>query len=386
MKLLSVLKLQNSIIARYLILNVLAILFAVLLVIGLVIFGNQLVLVIKDSLEAGIPLTDLLPLISFNMLRDIPLILSLSLFLSIIIAINRLYKNSEAIVMNSMGIGDKSFMLFIQPIVIVIFIIILYLTTVTIPWAKAQRSAIMDRTENASEFSFIKQGEFQEFKDGEIVFYASKVSNEDRSDIQQMEDIFIYSQDNKENAITLASQAQKYTDKETNNVYLRLIDGKRYYGFPSDKEQKILQFDLYDLLIIEGDKLNSSYMYSEIDGMSTFDLLRADGIREFSELQWRLSQPISVLILSLLAVLLGKSSPRGGKNIGLLVGVTIFVLYNQAIHLAKSSLERGETPLIFGLWWVHLVLLILILVFYLYRHRKLAYYVDKITHHFFSKG
>jgi hypothetical protein len=44
-----------------------------------------------------------------------------------------------------------------------------------VPWSKQQRSMIMDRTENASEFSFIKQGEFQEFKDGEIVFTPLKL-------------------------------------------------------------------------------------------------------------------------------------------------------------------------------------------------------------------
>ncbi len=142
MNFLSVLKLQNSTIAKYFMRNVLTLLFAVFIVIGLIVFGNQLVLVVKDSLEAGIPLEDLIPVVGFNMLRDIPLILSLSLFLAIIIAVNRLYKSSEAIVMNSMGVGDKSFMLFVQPIVIVIFLIILYLTNAVIPWSKAQKNQI----------------------------------------------------------------------------------------------------------------------------------------------------------------------------------------------------------------------------------------------------
>ena len=115
------LKLQNSILAKYLIRNVLMMTAAVFLVIGLVIFGNQLVLVIKESLEEGIPIADLLPLVSFKMIRDIPLILSLSLFLAIIIAISKSYKDSEAVVMNSLGIGDKHLMVFIQPVVIMIF-------------------------------------------------------------------------------------------------------------------------------------------------------------------------------------------------------------------------------------------------------------------------
>ncbi|HAP92457.1 MAG TPA: LPS export ABC transporter permease LptF, partial [Gammaproteobacteria bacterium] len=60
----------------------------VFIVIGLVVFGNQLVLVIKESLRQGIPVVDLLPLIGFKMIRDIPLILSLSLFLAIILSVS----------------------------------------------------------------------------------------------------------------------------------------------------------------------------------------------------------------------------------------------------------------------------------------------------------
>ena len=48
------------------------------------------------------------------MVRDIPLIVSLSLFLAIILTITQLYKNSEAVVMNSVGLSNKDFFLIIQ--------------------------------------------------------------------------------------------------------------------------------------------------------------------------------------------------------------------------------------------------------------------------------
>jgi Predicted permeases len=98
-----------------------------------------MVLVINESLKEGIPVSDLLPLIGFKMIRDIPLILSLSLFLAIILSVSRLYKDSEAIVMNSIGLGDRQFMLFIQPIAVTIFIFILFLTTYAIPWSKSTK-------------------------------------------------------------------------------------------------------------------------------------------------------------------------------------------------------------------------------------------------------
>jgi lipopolysaccharide export system permease protein len=371
------LKLQNSILAKYLIRNVLIITAAVFIVLGLVIFGNQLVSVIKESLEKGIPIADLLPLVGFKMIRDVPLILSLSLFLAIILAISKSYKDSEAVVMNSLGIGDKHLMVFIQPVVIVIFIFILFLTTIAVPWSKQQRSMIMDRSENSSKFSFIKEGEFQEFKDGDIVFYASKVKNIDGESTQDMEEIFIYTLADNQPIITLAAQAQKYTDINTKSVYLRLKNGTRYHGFPSEMNKKILNFDQYDLQIINGEKRQSTNIETKTESKPTLDIIFSSDTREIAEWQWRLSQPISVLILSIFAILLGKTSPRGGKNLGVLAGVIVFIIYNNALLIAKSSLERGDTLPIIGLWWVHLLVLLIIFVFYAYRHGKLSQLIKK---------
>ncbi|RUM84171.1 MAG: LPS export ABC transporter permease LptF, partial [Candidatus Thioglobus sp.] len=261
----------------------------------------------------------------------------------------------------------------------------LFLTTVAVPWSKQQRSMIMDRTENASEFSFIKQGEFQEFKDGEIVFYASKVEDSDQGSDQAMEEIFIYALAGSEPVITLAKQAQKYTDATTNSVYLRLKEGTRYHGFPGETNKKILNFDLYDLQIIDGEVQRSASNYSKVEGQRTLDLLGSNDLKATAELQWRLSQPLSVLILSILGILLGKASPRGGKNLGVLIGTVIFILYNNALLIAKSTLERGDSIPIVGLWWVHALMLLFILIFYFYRHGKFTHYLDKIVEKFSHK-
>lgn len=379
MKFSSIFKPNNTLLAKYLMRNVLVLLAAVFIVISLVVFGNQLVLVIKESLKQGIPVVDLLPLIGFKMIRDVPLILSLSLFLAIILSVGALYKSSEAIVMNSLGLGDKHFMGFIKPIVFFLFVFVLFLTTVAVPWSKHQRSVIMDRTENASEFSFIKQGEFQEFKNGEIVFYASKVIASEKGDDQDMEDIFIYRSTGSETIITLAKQAQKYTDSITKSVYLRLTDGTRYHGLPGDDNKKILKFGLYDLQIIDGETEESIVSNTKTEGKNTIDLFYSNDLKEVAELQWRFSQPISILLLSALGVLLGKASPRGGKNLGMLIGVVVFILYYNALLIAKSTLEQGGSTPIVGLWWVHILLLLFIFIFYSYRHGKFSHYLAKIA-------
>ena len=378
-KLLSILKYQNSRIARYIRRNLVILFFAIFFIIGLFVFGNRIVLTVQESYEKGIPFQELIPLISFNMIRDVTLIITLSFFLAIILSISQLYKNSEAIVMNSMGLGDKHFIVFIQPTVLLTFIIITFLTIYAVPWAKQQKNIVEEETKNASEFSFITKGEFEEFKQGDIVFYASESKTLDTLGEQNLEEIFIYSTNEEKPMIVLASEARKYIDPRTNSTYLRLKDGIRYQGIPSDENISILNFELYDLEIISGELQKSLAIYTKIEGKSTVDLIKAGGSYANAELQWRLSQPITVLILSFFGIFLGKTSPRGGKGVNLLIGIIVFMLYNNGLLVAKRAIELGQINLLTGFLGVHLLVLMLLILLYQFRNGKIAKYIDKVS-------
>ena len=369
---------QNTIISRYLLRNLALFFLAITFVIGLLVFGNQFVLTVQESVEHGIPFAELMPLVGFNMLRDIPIILTLSFFLSIIITISQFYKNSEAVVMNSIGLGDKGFINIIQPIVIFLFLIVFFLTIFAVPWAKQHKSLAEDETINASEFSFISEGKFESFKDGEIVFYASDSSKLDSAGEQNMEEIFIYSSDNENPIIVFASEAKKYIDIKTKSTYLRLKDGVRYEGLPSNNNIKILDFEAYDLEIVSGEVIKSISNFSKIEEKNSVDLLVEGGLLANAEMQWRFSQPISILILSVFGVFLGKSSPRSGKGVNLIIGLVVFMLYNNGLLLAKTSIENGQLSPIIGMWAIHLFLIIFLIFFYQFREGKVTQFIDKI--------
>jgi len=366
-------------IAKYIMRNLVAYFCVITFIIGLVVFGNQFVLTVQESIDRGIPFQELMPLISFNMIRDVPVILVLSIFLAVIITISQLYKNSEAIVMNSIGLGDKAFLSVIKPLAIILFLFVLFLTAYAVPWAKQQKSAAEEETKNASEFSFITEGKFESFKKGDIVFYASDSTSIDVDGEQNMEEIFIYASENGNPVIVLASDAKKYIDPESKSIYLRLRDGVRYQGLPSSENIKILNFDSYDLEIVSGEVQKSIATFTEIEEKTTLDLLKQGGLLAIAELQWRLSLPLSILILVVFAVYLGKTSPRGGKGVNILIGIFVFMLYNNGLLVAKSSIENGLLSPIIGMWGIHLIAILFLMLLYQFRQGKIMYFIDKIT-------
>jgi lipopolysaccharide export system permease protein len=371
--------LQKSKIGQYLNLRIFGFFAAITFLIFMIVFGNQFILTVRESVERGIPFQELLPIISLNMLRDIPLIVTLSLFLSIILSISQLYKNSEAVVMNSIGLGRREFAVIIQPIVFLIFFIMIIFTAYIIPAAKYEKNIIENKAENSSEFSFITEGEFENFKNGEIVFFASNSKTIDDDLIQNMEEIFIYAFNNNVPIIIIASEAQKYLNSENKGTYLRLKDGIRYEGFPSSENKKILEFDLYDLEIISGEVKDAINISRTIESLKTQDLLSNGDNLSLAELQWRFSQPISLLILSFIGVFLGKTSPRSSKGLGLIFGVAIFIVYNNGLLLCKSAIENGGLNPFLGFFGIHFLIITVFLLIYKLTELNLYNFIDKMS-------
>ena len=370
---------QNTIISRYVLGSLLLYFLAIIFIISLLVFGNQFVLTAQESIEHGIPFKELIPLVGFNMLRDLPIIFSLSFFLSIIVTISQLYNSSEAVVMNSIGLNDKNFIHLIQPMILISFIIIFCLSMFVVPWAKVQKSYEEDKTLNASEFSFITEGKFESFKDGDIVFYASESNSVNTLGEQDMEEIFIYAGNNEKPIIVLASEATKYINSESKSIYLRLKDGFRYEGLPGSKNISILDFDQYDLEIVSGEVQKSIAIYSEIEEKTSIQLVIDGGVFAAAELQWRISQPISIFILSVFGVFLGKTTPRTGKGINLIIGLVVFLLYNNTLLIAKSSIESEQLSPLIGMWPIHLFLVVFLIFFYQYREGKITKFNYKIS-------
>ena len=156
-------------------------------------------------------------------------------------------------------------------------------------------------------------------------------------------------------------------------------------GITGKKNKNILNFESYNLEIISGevkDSLNSS---TEIEATKSIDLLAIGSNQAYAELQWRISQPISILLLTLIGILLGKTSPRNNKGLNILVGVGIFILYNQLLLFIKGSIANGLINPFIALVVPHLLILIFILLIYQLTDIRSYKYLDKISSFNFKK-
>src|SRR5690606_32767932 len=101
-------------------------------------------------------------------------------------------------------------------------------------------------------------------------------------------------------------------------------DGTRYEGVPGSRSFRILEFAEHGIPVrIEAD---DEYV-PPIETRPTEALLASDDPADAAELQWRISSPLSLLVLALLAVPLSRSSPREGRYSRIGVGLLLYIIY-----------------------------------------------------------
>jgi lipopolysaccharide export system permease protein len=102
---------------------------------------------------------------------------------------------------------------------------------------------------------------------------------------------------------------------------------------------------------------------TSLEAESTLALLESADREKRAELHWRIAVPVMCVVLTLLAVPLSRLRPREGRYARFLQAVLIYFVYSTMLSAAKVWIARGTVPEELGLWWVHVALIGLSLLY-----------------------
>jgi lipopolysaccharide export system permease protein len=331
---------------------------AVFLVLLVVVFTTQLIRFLGFAASGRIPADAVLILLGFSALGYLPVLLSGTLFGSVLLTVTRAYRDSEMVVWQSSGVGllgwFKPVLMYAAPIVVLVAVFSFYLT----PWAIGKTEEFRNQLENRDDVSAVSPGVFKESKNGERVFFVEKVS----SDLSQVANIFVHSVQSQRQGVMVAKRG--YTELADNgDRYLILLNGRRYEGTPGQADYRIVRFDRYAVRIEQNEA--KAYFPSQ-KSLSTEQLLQNPTPLNRSELTWRVGLPVSALILSFLALPLSAVNPRTGRFVNVLVAVFVYMIYSNLISIFQAWVAKGGINPMVGMWAVHVVM-VLLLALLLYR-------------------
>ncbi|MBX9587552.1 MAG: LPS export ABC transporter permease LptF [Gammaproteobacteria bacterium] len=344
------------IIVRYLnreIINTMLIITAILLAI---LICNQFVRYLGDAAMGRMTAKSVMQMMSIQVPLLAGFLLPLGFFLAVLISYGRLYTTNE---MTAFFCAGFSRFQLLGATLIGASITTLVVGALMM-WVEPQmtyyRERILAEAVAASPLQKMTSGRFQ-FIAGRYVVYAEKMSrNRD-----QLENVFAAEMPLKNHfstwGVMVAHSAKQVKDSATQQEFVEFQKGFRYQGNPGEQAFQLVAFDHYGVRL----PTPKIKVKRDEDYLSTVELWRERNTNRLAaaQLQWRFSMPLSVLLLTLIAVPLSRANPRQGRFAQLFPGIIIYIVYVDLLFVSRSWVEHGVVSTSIGLWWVHGMIFVL---------------------------
>ncbi|MBS1131374.1 MAG: permease YjgP/YjgQ [Proteobacteria bacterium] len=319
--------------------------------------STNLIRLLKEAAGGRIAPEAVASLLGFSALNFMPVLLSLTLFVSVLLSLSRVYRDSEMVVWFSSGLpltGWVSPVLrFAAPIVIAIAVVSGFLA----PWANSSSAEYREKLSARSELSQVSPGAFREVKKGQRVFFVEGVEG----DGSHVGNVFVASyQEGKLGVIMSDSGYQEASGNGDRFVVLE--HGRRYEVEPGTPAFKVMEFERYRARVEDGEPSPSDVSPK---GMPITRLVLEDSNPARGELLWRVGLPVSALVLCLLAIPLAYVNPRAGRSANMLIAILVYAIYNNLLSVSQAWVAQGKMSFWVGLWAAHVLMLLpLVLLFY----------------------
>lgn len=339
------------IISRYLAKEVFLTLISLTAILMLIFLSNQLVQYLNRAASGNIPGVIIMKLMMLEIPNLIGLLLPLGFYVSLLLAYGRLYADSEMIVLQASGYGPMQLLKHSLVMAGGLLVIVAMATLWASPYIAVERAKLLRSSGVQTLIKTIMPARFHAVNGDQQVFYVQSMNR----DHTEAEHLFLAKRtslsDQVKWDVLWADRAYAEVDPKNNEEYVVLLDGKEYQGVPGQADYQIAEFKTYKARLPHP----SVIIKDDIRTESTFNLwpMNYKNRAKAAELQWRLSVPLMVLTLTLVAVPLSRVSPRSGKFAKLLPAVLIYIVYANFMFIARNAIVSGKLPIWIGMWGLH---------------------------------
>ncbi len=312
-----------------------------------ILVSNQFARVLGQAAAGNLPRDAVFLLLGLSTLNYLTVLVPIGLFFAVMLALGRLYKDSEMTAISACGVGPRRLLRPLLLLAGVLAVLLAWLSLAVAPWAANEVHLLKRTAKQDAQIGGLEAGRFRSTGDGDAVFYAESIDDDGR-----LRNVFLQRQKGQVIELALAASGEQLTDPQTGVRSMVLYDGERYEGVPGTVEFQVVRFAEHGIPIRLPPPDTTT---DDPDVLSTRALLAKRDTASIAELQWRLSIPLSAIVLVLLALPLSRTSPRQGRYGKLALAVLVYILYSNFLGAARVWVEQGTVPTFIGLWWVHLL-------------------------------
>ncbi len=295
-----------------------------------------------------------------------PILLILTAFISILTVFSRYWRDSEMVIWLSCGLSLRRWiiplMTFVLPLTILTAVISLWAS----PWAEKRGEAFAQIIKQKQDISLIEEGIFRSLNSNTVYFVEHFDANEGIA-----KNIFVQHINPQTNQTAIISAKSGKIEYDDDKRILHLSNGYRYAKSAGTQNIEKVGFERADLIIAPHIKIVQ--LEQDRHMASIKELWNSTDPQWHAELMWRISMPLAVPILSLLALALSYYNPRNGRTYNIILAVLFFFIYQSGLTFMRARISSQHIDFWLGLLPVHIIMLIIAILWLYYRNDPIAF-------------
>jgi len=313
---------------------------------------TRLIRLLGQAAGGQIPTDAVIAFLGFFALGTLPVLLSLTMFISVLLTLTRSWRDSEMVIWFGSGLPLtawlKPVMLFALPLIAVIAALSLVIS----PWAAQMGAQYVTRLESRDDVSRVNPGVFGETGNKERVYFVESISG----DASTVQNVFVSSVQQQKSGVSMSRGGRTET-APNGDRFIVLEDGRRYEGAPGDEQYRVTEFQRYAARFETADNKEPQLSHKS---MTTAQLLATPTPVNLGEVVWRVGIPVSAAILVLLAIPMSFVNPRAGRSVNLLFALFTYIVYSNLLSVSQARVAQGRMEFGIGVWLVHAAMVALL--------------------------
>src|SRR5258708_10827651 len=247
----------------------------------------MLILMLGKAAVGDILPEAVLGMIAFGILTYLPVLLGIAVFIAVLLALTRSYRDSEMTVWFTSGLSLGAWVKPVLQFALPVSVICALLSLVLSPWSQAQSVEYQRLLESRDEVSNVTPGIFRESRSSDRVFFVDKLSEGDNV----VNNVFVQSTQNNRMGVMVARSGYIET-AENGDRFVVLLNGRRYEGTPGTLDYRTVDFDRYAIRI---EPREAKRQAPSTKAMTTMDLITSLKPDQLAELHWPSAPPPAAL-------------------------------------------------------------------------------------------
>lgn len=309
--------------------------------------------------------------------------------LAVLVAFLRMSGDNEIMALKSLGISLKQMLPAVLYVSLGACCMAIFLSFFGAPWANnAFNNLIFNIAQTKNDFG-IKERIFHQPFEG-ITFYVQQFSAKDR----MMSDVFILDGRDRNSTTTyIAKSGKVVSNPEAKVINFQLTDVDFFIARTGENRSETGKLGSYNFAVGINDILaNFSNRKQSVEEIPINGLIHeikkvkkgsAGYNKLMIELMQKFSVPLAVFLMGLIGFPLGAQIKSGGRTVGAVVSMLIFLLYYLSLAGIKGISEIGLLSLKYGTW-IPIVFLIISYI-YLFKRAKKEQSINFLEKYFLAK-